>query len=334
MWTARGSGLTISEDGRRILCVGRVWAVVVDAASCKATHTFLSDHERNVLVGRTERAMEVYVDFNLMVQTPVAMSPDGNRVAIVQGRFVSLSVLLVDLVRNTATTQELPAECLPYGCVKGACFSPDGTKLACVFQRGDIFVWDVALQEVVFKGVATEGTAADTIAFAPDGTRIAATGPPNCVRIWNLSDPDEAPRALTGHSEHIYQVKWSSDGCFLISGGGDGLMFWDTTSWRCVHHCSDVGLVYSMSLGMRDTRLATLNIFEEVFMLWRLVLVPARGSEAPRVDLELQAMSRGKFEARRTPRALLGDFEGAELDPMFQRCVQNDWAREHLKTDL
>jgi len=320
------SQLIVSKDGRRIVCVGFSWVVIVDTTSCTATHSI--SHQPHLTPFRNTAERDVNI--NLGKAPSVALSQDGNMLAMTK-HDSDPCVLILDLVHNTTITLALPpcrrARRSHSTRVHGLCFSHDGSKLSGARSNGDIITWNVSSQEILFNWVAVgcqeHSAAMASISFAPDDTRIAATGPPNFIHIWHFSDL-LSKITSTYHAREVRDFAWSSDGRFLISGALDGIRFWDTSSWECVRHCKDVGAIRSMSLNSHDSLFATIGA-DDAFALWKLYLTPSQGADASPesvscVDLELKAICR--LHDNSEAALLLGRFE--ELNPSFQRCVEND----------
>ena len=149
-------------------------------------------------------------------------------------------------------------------------FSPDGRLLATGDEIGQVNVWDVQSQQIIFqfkgasssiytvkfspdgKTLAGAGYAGDiglwkvenwerlgtlstdatvsTIDFSPDSTTLASTGYES-VNLWTV-DTGEKLTSLTGHPGWVNTAAFSPDGQTLISGGDDErLRLWDVTPY-------------------------------------------------------------------------------------------------------
>ena len=50
--------------------------------------------------------------------------------------------------------------------------------------------------------------------------------------IWDYRDPSNGPtRILSGHTNDVYSVAYSSDGRWLASASWNEVILWDTASW-------------------------------------------------------------------------------------------------------
>jgi WD40 repeat protein len=62
-------------------------------------------------------------------------------------------------------------------------WSPDGTSIASGDEDGNVYVWNAAARETVFRYTGHQG-AVNAIAWSPDGTFIASGGADTTVQVW------------------------------------------------------------------------------------------------------------------------------------------------------
>jgi WD40 repeat protein len=60
------------------------------------------------------------------------------------------------------------------------------------------------------------------MAFSADGQRLASGLGDGTIRLWDLRQPEPAPRILRGHEARVETVAISADGQHLASGSEDG----------------------------------------------------------------------------------------------------------------
>lgn len=117
-------------------------------------------------------------------------------------------------------------------------FSPDGRLLLGAASDGTIVVWELSThQEVLHTRVSDMQP--NTIAFNDQGTLFAVAGWNGRVDLWDTATlqritsieiPDYCS-AISCWSPVIYSVAFTSDGMFLITGGGDmPIMQWLVSS--------------------------------------------------------------------------------------------------------
>jgi WD40 repeat protein/beta-lactamase regulating signal transducer with metallopeptidase domain len=112
--------------------------------------------------------------------------------------------------------------------VWNAAFSPDGKVLALAGGGGSINIFDVEKRTEIKAIPQPVGIRA--IAFSPDG-KYLATGPSvaqdTVVRLWDTKTWTEYA-ALEGHSNLVFNIRFSPDSKFVASAGADSRIFiWD-----------------------------------------------------------------------------------------------------------
>ena len=79
----------------------------------------------------------------------------------------------------------------------------------------------------------------NNVSISPDGNLIASAGDDKMVRLWSVQNGDGI-RELRGHTGHVWQIRWSSDGNRLISSSGGReydktLRLWDIHNADCLN---------------------------------------------------------------------------------------------------
>lgn len=133
------------------------------------------------------------------------------------------------------------------GPVQWVSLSPDRRLLIAADADGTLRLWNVSVPRAPVL-VATLARANKleplyTAAFSPDGRVIAAAGAGQAVELWTVSGSDlrgSGPRALrvtplgrplTGPTNTIYSIAFSSDGRLLVAGSADGTVrLWDVAN--------------------------------------------------------------------------------------------------------
>ena len=145
-------------------------------------------------------------------------SPDGTLLAVAG----SVGIWLYD----AETYQELVLLTRNTGGAGAISFSPDGTTLLSTEDFDDIVLWDVATRKQ--KKVLTNQDAA-TAVFSPDGTTLVSANF-KTIHLWDART-GESKRTLTGHTDRISSLSFSSDGRTLASGSDDKtIRLWDVTT--------------------------------------------------------------------------------------------------------
>jgi WD40 repeat protein len=158
----------------------------------------------------------------------VALSPDGSRLAVAEGRtfrvvpwLSTAGVVLASSDNDEFTTPT---------------FSPDGRRVAAAAYNGKsstILVWDVGSRGAPIARFGTLGHVAD-IDFNADGTTLAAATSDGAVRVLNV-DGDSPPLVLRGHEGPVNGVGLSRDGSEVVSGGSDGsIRVWELETGKSV----------------------------------------------------------------------------------------------------
>ncbi|MBK6426127.1 MAG: hypothetical protein IPF82_08010 [Blastocatellia bacterium] len=150
----------------------------------------------------------------------LALSPDGQRVALAGGLFWN-GVILWDLSSGTRLPMAQKA-----GGVHSVEFSPDGTLLLTCGANGVAVLWDVETGNEVrhfegHSGVVGSG------AFSADGRMVVTGGEDRTVRLWDASSGSEI-RRFEGSTDDVLAVDISDEGISVVAGCKDGTArIWD-----------------------------------------------------------------------------------------------------------
>jgi WD40 repeat protein len=121
------------------------------------------------------------------------------------------------------------------GCtIEALAVHPDNRTLACggidfmatSGSDGAVCLWDT----VERKKLATFPGGANGLAFAPDGSLLAAGGPGENIRLYDVAGR-QLVRELRASDDGVTCLTFSPDGRFLIAGSNDhALRIWDVAS--------------------------------------------------------------------------------------------------------
>ena len=127
----------------------------------------------------------------------------------------------IQLVLPEEVPNEIPPNMQPRS-IYDIEFSPDGKSLASA-GSSTVSVLNVADGSLI-RDIKSYGFAID---FSPDGHTLAATSS-SSIDLWNIDDLEGQPTSLTGHTETVWTLAFSTDGRLLASGSSDDtIRIWD-----------------------------------------------------------------------------------------------------------
>ncbi|KAF8553719.1 WD40 repeat-like protein [Imleria badia] len=108
-------------------------------------------------------------------------------------------------------------------------FSPDGNKLACVWD-GAIRVHDVENGALVLGPLKDHKAAIRCVLWSRNGSILFSGSSDKTIRCWNSDTGEQIGQPWTGHIGRIESLSLSPDGSILASASMDTVCFWDATS--------------------------------------------------------------------------------------------------------
>ncbi len=247
------------RDGKRIVTSGRTSVVLWDLSG---------DHPQQI------RAIKGFPGS----VGPIALSPDGKRLAIPCGTEPP-TVRLWDISGEPKEIAVLR------GHTSGICkpaFAPDGKTLATGSADKTIHIWDLSTEQPRERAILDDHTYwVVSVTFSPDGKLLASSGQhDNTVRLWDMTVAQ--PKELTGGqwlSEATNDTAFSPDGKRLACGfwGGEWRL-WDVLDrqLRPIAQVPDHStIVWAVSFAPDGRTLATASRDGTVH-LWSVQELPPR----------------------------------------------------------
>ncbi|MCJ7568725.1 MAG: TIR domain-containing protein [Anaerolineales bacterium] len=165
-------------------------------------------------------------------------------------------------------------------------FSPDGTLLASVSWDNDqrFFLWDISTSPPKRRVLGTGGDATSFmgLVFSPDGKILATTGrcgisdtEGSClggIQLWDVADGEPISQPMRSNTASaIITMVFSPDGQVLVSGGRDGIIFWDVATRKSFmqppSHLMNPQQVESLAYSHNGTIIASVNQ-DQTLTLW------------------------------------------------------------------
>ena len=174
--------------------------------------------------------------FETVIARDLALSPHGDRVALVSQTFFQTSSAPASAnasdveVWDAQTGRSLTRIDLGRVRGEGLQFAPDGRRLAVVSARDPVSPELIIYDTRTGRPLQTLAEAHSPIAFSRDGTHLAAAAVGRTITIWDSTSGTKAG-FLPDHGSTILSLAFSPDGTRLVSVTDDGsVKVWDAVS--------------------------------------------------------------------------------------------------------
>jgi WD40 repeat protein/serine/threonine protein kinase len=200
-------------------------------ASTTSNYMTFGDGEIKLWDVRTGRDVRTFHGHSSGIWKAI-FSPDGHRLASAGW---DETVKLWDV----QTGEEVLTLRGHHSSVRGLSFSHDGTRLVSGGSDGTVRIWDgrpLGRERGQESLTLNHGVPVRSLAFSPDGRWLASVTGDGKVRLWDYkvgqAGDENAPlRILDSYRGLFVKVLFNHDGRSLVSGGGNFLKVWDTTTW-------------------------------------------------------------------------------------------------------
>ncbi len=126
--------------------------------------------------------------------SPIAFSPDGRFIAAADFHAASPCASIFD-VRSGRRVAQLIVPGGKRSWVESLAFSPDGTKLLWGEMRGEVALWDVASDRLLFRR-KFHNSSVSAVGFSPDGSLLATAAQDGVIRLRSVARPEQIVRDL------------------------------------------------------------------------------------------------------------------------------------------
>lgn len=197
----------------------------------------------------------------------IVASHDGMQFATIQE---DRQTLRIWNAMTGAYCSTLPAPDEAFQTFLSLAWSPDNGFVAASTHRGQVFVWNVKTQTLVFVYRGHDGPV-NSVSWSPDGTALVSASWDGSIHIWTLSPEASARLLCHSRSNKPFEVTWSPDGTLVASCWRDGgIRLWNArTGQRVFTYRGHTSAVQSCAWSPDGTRIASAGINDTV-QVWRV----------------------------------------------------------------
>lgn len=188
----------------------------------------------------------------------VHFSPDGQAI---------LSAHAQPQIRDSQTGAVIHTLVYEGGTRRSGTFSPDGERVAIVYDEGLMGVWDVETGEQVLS-VRVNDSLLYHVAYSPDGSSILTTSADQTIQLWDAETGTSQGRLL-GHKQAVTWASYLSDSRRILSISYDNTArLWDAeTGQLLVQFVGHTAPIQSAVLNDDETSLLTTS-WDKITRLW------------------------------------------------------------------
>jgi len=196
----------------------------------------------------------------------ITISPNGRWIATTHGVY--------DARSGSEATSLVGA----WGTIYGAAFTPDGRRLVCVTETGDVMLWDTQTWKLLEQQHWSE-TPLVTLSLSRDGRYLTIGEDGQNVRFGTV-EPLAQVAVLGRHKARVKAVAFSPDGATVASAGDDKtIALWNVSRRKLITRIgTHTSPVYALAFSPDGQRLISgehdrsVRIYTRHRTLWGLEL--------------------------------------------------------------
>ncbi|MEA5078320.1 MAG: hypothetical protein VB013_07085, partial [Anaerolineaceae bacterium] len=153
---------------------------------------------------------------------PIALSPDGQRIAFGtgEGKIKIVATFNGTLLNSISGSRKS---------ITTVVFSPDGITFASGSEQGEVKIWKT-LNGDLSSTLPLQGSSIQSIAYSPDGKFLAVGAGDGTFSIWNIAEKNLLIK-VAAHKYSVSDLHYSPDGQTIISAAVDHTIgIWNATT--------------------------------------------------------------------------------------------------------